>query len=160
MTKEALFDFLLFHTYSKFNGFLVNILGTGVAFMGIILYVRGKTTTGGLGCYLAASILFLSYIPVQLKLRAKKQVKVNREYCEPVKYTFSTDGIEVEYQDSSMNYSWDQIDRAVVTPKTIGIYYADDKALILPKNDFGDQFVPIYSTIARQLNPCGQLQQC
>lgn len=39
MTKEALFDFLLFHAYSKFSGFLVNILGLAVAFMGIILYV-------------------------------------------------------------------------------------------------------------------------
>ena len=27
MTKEALYDFLLFHAYSKFSGFLVNILG-------------------------------------------------------------------------------------------------------------------------------------
>ena len=26
MTKEALYDFLLFHAYSKFSGFLVNIL--------------------------------------------------------------------------------------------------------------------------------------
>ena len=33
MTKEALFDFLLFHAYSKFSGFLVNILGLAVAFM-------------------------------------------------------------------------------------------------------------------------------
>ena len=45
MTKEALFDFLLFHAYSKFTGFLVNILGLAVAFMGIILYVTDRTGT-------------------------------------------------------------------------------------------------------------------
>ena len=38
MTKEALYDFLLFHAYSKFSGFLVNILGLAVAFMGIFSY--------------------------------------------------------------------------------------------------------------------------
>lgn len=37
MTKEALYDFLLFHAYSKFSGFLVNILGLAVAF---IIYNR------------------------------------------------------------------------------------------------------------------------
>ena len=41
--------------------------------------------------------------------------------------------------------------RAVVTPKTIGIYYAPECAMILPKEDFGDQFVPIFTTIATQL---------
>ena len=44
MTKEALFDFLLFHAYSKFSGFLVNILGLAVAFMGIILYISDKAS--------------------------------------------------------------------------------------------------------------------
>lgn len=151
MTKEALFDFLLFHTYSKFNGFLVNILGSGIAFMGIILYSGGKTTIGGLGVYLAAAILFLSYIPFLLKVRANKQVKENSEYCNPVDYTFSAEGIKVESHDSIENFLWEQIDRAVVTPKTIGIYYGEDKAMILPKEDFGDQFSPIYTTIASQL---------
>ena len=43
MTKEALYDFLLFHAYSKFSGFLINILGLAVAFSGIWLYVAGQT---------------------------------------------------------------------------------------------------------------------
>ena len=33
MTKEALYDFLLFHAYSKFSGFLVNILGLAIVFI-------------------------------------------------------------------------------------------------------------------------------
>ena len=39
MTKEALYDFLLFHAYSKFSGFLVNIHWTGNRFSGnLFLY--------------------------------------------------------------------------------------------------------------------------
>ena len=38
MTKEALYDFLLFHAYPKFSGFLVNILGLAIVFMGIFSY--------------------------------------------------------------------------------------------------------------------------
>ena len=131
MTKEALYDFLLFHAYSKFSGFLVNILGLAVAFMGIFSYTTGRVSGIGAALYLVAAVIFLGGTPFQLKMRAKKQVVVNREYNAPVEYTFS--------------------ERAVVTPKTIGIYYAPECAMILPKEDFGDQFVPIFTTIATQL---------
>lgn len=151
MTKEALYDFLLFHAYSKFSGFLVNILGLAIAFMGIFSYTTGRVNAVGVVFYLAAAVLFLGGTPFQLKMRAKKQVVVNREYNVPVEYTFSEKGITLEQNGESKTYEWEQIERAVVTPKTIGIYYAPECAMILPKEDFGDQFVPIFTTIATQL---------
>lgn len=151
MTKDTLYDFLLFHAYSKFSGFLINILGLAIAFMGIITYVAGTTGTTGIVLYLAAAVIFLSCTPAQLKMRAKKQVEVNEEYKNPVDYTFSEKGIVAEQGEHKKEYTWDSIKRAVVTPKTIGIYYEDERALILPKKDFGDQFVPIFTTIATQL---------
>lgn len=151
MTKEFLYDFLLFHAYSKFSGFLINILGLAVAFMGVILYVTGKTSTLGLVCYLAAAFIFLASTPIQLKMRAKKQTAVNEEYCNPVDYTFSEEGIGVSYADKSRSFKWEEIERAVVTPKTIGIYYGKEQAMILPKQDFGEQFVPIFTSIAQNL---------
>lgn len=151
MTKENLYDFLLFHAYSKFSGFLINILGLAVAFMGVILYTTGKTGTMGVAFYLLASVIFLGGTPMQLKMRARKQVVVNMEYNSPIDYTFSEEGILVEQNGQQKNFQWDQIERAVVTPKTIGIYYDTDRAMILPKQDFGEQFVPIFTIIATQL---------
>lgn len=151
MTKEALYDFLLFHAYSKFSGFLVNILGLAVVFMGIFSYTTGRVNGIGAALYLAAAVLFLGYTPFQLKMRAKKQVVVNREYNAPADYTFSEKGITIEQNGESKTYEWEHIERAVVTPKTIGIYYAPECAMILPKEDFGDQFVPIFTIIATQL---------
>lgn len=151
MTKDTLYDFLLFHAYSKFSGFLVNILGLAVAFMGIIMYVTGKTGTyGAVFCFVAAAI-FLGGTPLQLKIRAKNQVLVNEEYKNPVEYVFAEEGITVKRADFVRTYNWKQVERAVVTPKTIGIYYEKDKALILPKKDFGDRFVPVFAIIAAQL---------
>ena len=140
MTKEALYDFLLFHAYSKFSGF-----------MGIFSYTTGRVSGIGAVLYLVAAAIFLGGTPFQLKMRAKKQVVVNREYNAPVEYTFSEKGITLEQNGESKTYEWEQIERAVVTPKTIGIYYAPECAMILPKEDFGDQFVPIFTTIATQL---------
>lgn len=151
MTKETLYDFLLFHAYSKFSGFLINILGLAIAFMGIILYVTDRTNAWGVGLYLAAAFVFLASTPLQLKMRARKQVLVNEEYCNPVVYTFSEEGIRVEYAGKERSYQWEEIERAVVTPKTIGIYYGKEQAMILPKQDFGEQFVPIFQLIATRL---------
>lgn len=151
MTKEFLYDFLLFHAYSKFSGFLINILGLAIVFMGVIMYVTGKTGTFGAACYLIAAFIFLAATPFQLKMRAKKQVEINEEYSNPVEYTFSEGSIDVAYADKNRSFKWEEIERAVVTPKTIGIYYGKDQAMILPKQDFGEQFVPIFTLIATRL---------
>lgn len=150
MTKEALFDFLLFHAYSKLGGFLVNVLGLAVAVLGIFRFVSGNITGIGVACYLAASFLFLAYTPVQLKVRAAKQVQVNPEYSQPVELTFSEEyGIVAEQAEGKREYPWEEIQRAVVTPKTIGIYYGKEHALIIPKEDFGEQFGEIFQMVAR-----------
>lgn len=152
MTEEALFDFLLFHAYSKFSGFLINILGMAVAFMGIIMYVTGKISAVNVAFYLVAAAIFLGSNPLSLKLRAKKQVKINPEYCQPVEYVFEEEtGITVRAGEEVKKYSWEEIQRAVVTPKTIGIYYEEERALIIPKTDFGDQFTEIFQMTAHNL---------
>lgn len=152
MTKEALYDFLLFHAYSKFSGFLINILGLAIAFSGIWLYVSGQTGVAGIVLYLVASAVFLGSMPLQLYLRAKKQVGIHPEYNAPAEYVFSEEeGICVTQGGTERHYRWEGIRRAVVTPKTIGIYYETERALIIPKQDFGEQFVEIFQMIARHL---------
>lgn len=116
------------------------------------MYVSGKTGPVSVVFYLAASVIFLGSMPFQLKARAKKQVEINPEYSNPVEYTFSDEeGITAAFREEERNYSWEQIQRAVVTPKTIGIYYESDRALIIPKQDFGEQFADIFQMIARHL---------
>ena len=152
MTKETLYDFLLYHAYSKFSGFLINILGFAIIFMGVFSYVSGRTGAIGVVLYLIAAAAFIGYTPLQLNLRAKKQVQVNPEYRGPVEYTFSDeDGITAEWEGGSRHVEWGNVQRAVVAPKTIGVYYGKDQALILPKQDFGDEFLPIYQMIVRHL---------
>lgn len=151
---EFVFDFFLYHAYSKLGGFLVNILGLAVAFTGVLLYTTHRT--GAMGCflYILAAVLFLGYTPVTLKLKAEKAVKTMPEYREPIKMTFSgTEGIVTDVSGKQNHYAWDSIIKAAVTPKTIAVYTKDEEALIIPKKDFGDQFRPIYVMIAYYLGP-------
>ena len=147
LTKDTLYDFLLYHTYSKFSGFLVNVLGFAVGFMGIIMVVMGKTAWPNLLIYLGAAALFLAYTPFQLKYRAKKQMEVNAQYKSPSEYTFSDEGIFVLQNEKGKHYGWEKIQKAVVTPKNVGIYWDKEWAFIIPKEAFGDRFVPILQMI-------------
>ena len=123
MTDTYLFDFTLYHTYSKLAGFL------------------------------AAAIVFIVYTPLLLKYRSKKQVKRIERYHVPNEMTFNDEGIQVEFADKKETYEWEQIQKVVTTPKTIGFYYETEKALIVPKPDFGDKFVPILTLATKKLGP-------
>ena len=90
---------------------------------------------------LIAAFVFIGYTPLQLKMRAKKQVEMNPEYKGAIEYTFSEEeGIIAEWEGGSRSVDWSEVQRAVVAPKTIGVYYGKEQALILPKQDFGDKF--------------------
>ncbi|MGL5260676.1 MAG: YcxB family protein [Lachnospiraceae bacterium] len=151
MTHNALYDFLLYHTYSKFTGFLTNVLGMAVVFMGIIMFFIREITIIYLLFYILAGIAFLSYTPLLLWFRAKKQVEKNPEFIESVEYIFADDGIEEVRNQSSRNYAWEEIEKIVSTPKTIGIYYGEEQAMIFPKESFGTQFNSIMKIIIEHI---------
>ena len=99
----------------------------------------------GAALYLVAAVIFLGGTPFQLKMRAKKQVVVNREYNAPVEYTFSEKGIALEQNGESKTYEWEQ-------NRTCGSYTKDNWNLLCTgmcddtsKEDFGDQFVPDFT---------------
>lgn len=151
LAEDTLYDFMLFHTYSKFAGFLSNILGMAVAFMGIIMMVMGRISSVRFIFYLIAALVFIAYTPVSLMLRAKKQMKNNPEYQTPKEYTFGEEGIWISQNEKEENYTWDQIEKVVATPKDIGIYYGPNDAMILPKEQFGDKFIPIMNIITSHI---------
>ena len=76
MTDTYLFDFTLYHTYSKLAGFLTNILVAAIAFMGIIMLVMGKIKPVQIIFYLVAAVVFTVYSLTGTEMNvAKKQVK-------------------------------------------------------------------------------------
>lgn len=153
MTADYLFDFTLYHTYSKFAGFLSNVLGMAIAFMGIIMMVMGKIHGVQFAFYLIASVVFVAYTPLLLKMRAKKQVQVIDEYRFLNEYTFGEEGIRMVCNEKESFYPWQNIQKVVKTPKTIGYYDDADHALIIPKKDFGDRFVSIMTMTLKNVKP-------
>lgn len=152
MNADYLYDFFLYHTYSKFSGFLINVLGFAVFILGAFSYYMGQISGATCAIFILAALLFVSFNPLQLKRRAKKAMKLPN-YREPLNYTFRDDvGIEVKGANTDKFYDWMDIKRAAVAPKTVILYVDDNEALILPKPAFTkEQFVKVYKMIAINL---------
>lgn len=149
MKKEFLYDLLLFHTYSQFSGFLINVLGLAVIIAGGILLGMDKITlTKGI-LYVAAGVIFLSYTPFTLKMKAKNMMKAPR-YQENIFYEFDEDGILETIMENENRYAWSQVEKAISTPKDIA-FYVGEEALILPKESFGEHFMPVMKLIAEHV---------
>ena len=58
LTKEHLFDFLLYHTFSKASGFLVNMLGMGVIVVGAVMQFMGRTDFTHFLLYVIAGVIY------------------------------------------------------------------------------------------------------
>ena len=148
MTPEYLYDFALYHTYSRFSGFLSIVLAFAVAVIGLIRVFSGQTPSYMMAFYGGMAAVFIAYSPILLKIRSKKQVEQIDLYRLPVDYTFDpVKGIYAEYGDKKDHISWDRCQKVVTTPKNIGIYYGKDEAVILPKAQFGDKFTEVMTVI-------------
>ncbi|MDF2613767.1 MAG: hypothetical protein K0S71_1553 [Clostridia bacterium] len=150
MKNEFIYDLLLFHTYSKFSGFLVNVLGLAIIITGGLLLGMDEIKLHQAIMYVLAGILFLSYTPFTLKMKAKKMMKEPR-YESEIAYEFSEQGIDEEILGKTNSYTWSQVEKAISTPKDIAFYVGKEEALILPKESFGDHFMPVMKLIAENI---------
>jgi len=150
MKKEFIYDLLLFHTYSKFSGFLVNVLGLAVIITGGILLGLDKIRLIQAIMYVFAGVIFLSYTPFTLKNRAKQMMKAPY-YQSEIAYEFDEEGIHEEISGQVNDYAWSQVEKAISTPKDIAFYVGKEEALILPKESFGDNFLPVMKLISDML---------
>ncbi len=150
MKAEYIYDLLLFNTYSKFSGFLVNVLGLSVIIVGGLLLGTDKINVQNSLLYVFAGIGFLSYTPMQLKKRAKKLME-QEKYQNNMTYKFSDEGVLEIISDKENTYTWDQFSKAISTPKDIAFYLNESEALVIPKVSFGENFMPVMKMIAKNM---------
>lgn len=147
MKAEYIYDLLLFNTYSKLSGFLVNMLGLSVIVLGGFLLGFGKVDVIHSLLYVFAGIGFLAYTPIILKKRAKKLMLLDK-YKQPINYEFNNDGIFERIHNKQTLYKWDDFSKAISTPKDIAFYLNESEAIVVPKISFGDNFMPAMKFVA------------
>lgn len=151
LREEFVYDFFLYHAYSKLSGFLTNILGFAIFILGVYSYWMGSSDGKGLAFFVVSAIVFLAATPLQLKWKARKAMK-EAAWRETMHCTFTDGtGVQIKRGEETRFYGWEEVERAAVAPKTIILYIDGGEALIFPKESFGEKFGNIYQMIAVNL---------
>ncbi len=151
MKANYIYDLLLFHTYSKVSGFIVNLMGLAVIVMGGFSLGAGKISMAQCLLYIAAGLCVLAFTPLNLKLQSRKMIKAPK-YNDIIHYGFDEQGIEEVIGDKANTYPWSQVKKAIATPKNIAFYVNDESAIIVPKESFGESFMPVMKLIAQNVS--------
>lgn len=151
MTSKAMYDFLLYHTYSSMNGKVGVLFGGVTAGLGVRALVRGEYNAGMMFLFLAT--VFLVLTPMTLKSKAGTQVKMTPMFQKPIDYELTDDGIVVSQDDQQTEVKWDELNKAVSTKHSLIIYVTRVRALIFPKEALGEQYEEAVQMIASHLPP-------
>ena len=88
MNEKTLADF---YTSNNAGGFIWPLLGAFAIVLAIIS--GGATPTAYRILYAVFGAMFIFYIPFDLKRKAKKQIKTNPYYAEPIHYILDEEGV-------------------------------------------------------------------
>lgn len=144
VTSGALYDYLLYHTYTSFSG----MLGTLVGVFLLMAFVSTRYVI-----YLIAGVVLIAYLPCSLFLKAKQQAVNNAAFKKPLHYKLTDEGISVSQGESEEKQSWDSCVKAVSTGKSIILYTSRATASIFPKKDLGDKKEALIQMISTHMPP-------
>ncbi|MCR4691154.1 MAG: YcxB family protein [Lachnospiraceae bacterium] len=144
MNTSVLYDYMLKHTYSSPMGLVATILG----FMSILFFAKGAGVL-----YLVIGIIIIAYLPWNLFLIARKQAITNESFQKPLHYTFAEDGVYISQGDVVQMQAWENMFKAVSTPRSIIIYTSKVNASIFPRKDLGDGAATVIELICKHMPP-------
>lgn len=138
MTCGSIFDVLLYHMYSTFGGFIINVAGLAVILIGGMRLFFGQTGLAAAFGYMFFGVIILCLTPLSLRMRAGQMMKMPK-YQGRITYCFDDTGIRETMTDGYNHYGWDQVEKAINTPKTISFYMqGGDSLLVFPKEAFSN----------------------
>lgn len=150
MTPRAMYDFLLYHTYSHLSGLIGAIFGVVVLGLGIRAMAQGDYTAGMMFSFAA---VFLVMTPLTLKSKAKAQVKTTPMFQKPITYELTEEGITISQEDQQTEVKWEEFQKAVSTNRTLILYITRVRALVFPKEALGEQYTAAVQMISTHMAP-------
>lgn len=128
--------FVIRHMYRSFTGWF----GVIISAAAVVMLVMGWNVYGNMEkiALLVLSLLFTVVQPVQLLMKAKRQVLSQETFKTPIIYNLCRDGIVIRQDEQKVSIMWDDISKFVETRKAFFLYTSPVRAFIFPKNAVGD----------------------
>lgn len=144
ITDKELYDYMMAHTYNSGTG----ILGSCV---GALLIVAGCMNSQFI--YVICGAVLLLYLPVNLKIKSKRQMLNTPAFKEPLHYKLDDEGITISQGEVSQSQKWEDMYKAVSTNKSIIVYTSKVNATIFPRKQLGEDVVKVIQIISSHMPP-------
>lgn len=144
VTPGVLYDYMLQHTYTSPAGLIGAVAGA----LMIVAYFSGA----GVLC-LIAGIVVLVYLPWSLFLKSRQQYLSNPAFKKPLHYKLTEEGLEVSQGEEVQSQKWEDMYKAISTPKSLILYTSPVNASIFPKKDLGEKAAGVIAIISTHMPP-------
>jgi hypothetical protein len=140
MEASLLYDYMLHHTYSSFQGILGTVIGA--------LMIVGFFSTGQI-LLLLAGIVIVAYLPWTLFLKSRQQMLNTPAFKEPLHYKLTEEGVEISQNEVREFQKWEEVS----TGKSIILYTSKVNASIFPRKDMGEKQTAVIEFISCHMPP-------
>ena len=148
VTPGVLYDYMLFHTYTSASGLIGSAVGAlmvGTFFMGYgVLFLIGGA-------------VILAYLPWTLFIKSRQQYLSNPAFKNPLHYQMDEKGVTVAQNGERQSQSWENMYKAVSTPRSLILYTSPVNASIFPKKDLGEKALSVTQMISTHM-PAGKVR--
>ncbi len=144
VTPGVLYDYMLQHTYTSPAGLIGAVAGA----LMIVAFFSGA----GVLC-LIAGIIVIAYLPWSLFLKSRQQYLSNPAFKKPLHYKLTEEGLEVSQGEEVQMQKWEDMHKAVSTPKSLILYTSPMNASIFPKKDLGEKAAGVIAIISTHMPP-------
>ncbi len=141
MDEKTLSDFY----FRGGSGFLWPMVGI-LALVLAVFSGEGTPLTYRL-LYVAFGLMFLVYIPWDLKRKAKKQLKTNEFYAEPIHYIFDEEGVTTKQGEKEASLTWDKFSKVKLTKNSMFLFMRNRNACVISLKTFGKELDQVYDWI-------------
>ncbi len=144
VTPAVLYDYMLYHTYTSASGLIGAVAGA----LMVVAFFMGS----GVLC-LIAGIVILAYLPWTLFIKSRQQYLANPAFKECLHYKLTEEGMEVSQKEEIQSQKWEDMHKAVSTPRSLIIYTSPVNASIFPRKDLGEKAPLVIEIISTHMPP-------
>ena len=126
VTPGVLYDYMLFHTYTSASG----LIGSAVGALMVVTFFMGYGVL-----FLIGGAVILAYLPWTLFIKSRQQYLSNPAFKNPLHYQMDEKGVTVAQNGERQSQSWENMYKAVSTPRSRILYTSPVNASIFPKKD-------------------------
>ncbi len=141
MDEKTLADFYMNYTFIGGAGFIWPILGVLALFFALFSTTAPAAYRLIYGIF---GLVFIAYIPWDLYAKAKKQLKKNPYYANPIHYIIDEEGVTTIQGEQEAKVAWDYFSKIKKTKNSTFLYMRNKNACILSNSVFGDDFDAAY----------------